>query len=186
MAENRKSVGRIYYQLSGGQLFILGVVFVLTSGVIFFLGLFVGKTMDEQTMPGNEEPVVKIPVQPQQPGAVQDMTFYDTLTRNAPATITGEPGNGEPRPSGELEEKKSRRGWSIQVTAFQEKKDASRMVGELESQGYDAFVVSGKVKGKTWHRVRVGWYSDRSMANEALQRLRKSERYENAIVTRND
>jgi cell division septation protein DedD len=90
MAENRRGKDKRYY-FSGGQLVLLGGAFTLASIVIFLMGMFVGKGIEERKIVKSEEPSIKIPVKPSSqtsngaPGAQakEELTFYDTLTKPA-------------------------------------------------------------------------------------------------------
>src|ERR671922_1804617 len=96
MAENRKGK-RFYFSL--GQLVTLGVGFTLASFIIFFLGMLVGKGIEERKLVKKEEPLVKIPITPsaQAPAgggsspSKDEMTFYDTLTKSPGSPPTEEP-----------------------------------------------------------------------------------------------
>ena len=78
------------YYFTRGQLAGLAAGFVVTSVVIFFLGILIGQALEERKLLKQEEPLVKIPVEPlsvkpgSAPGAPlkekEEMTFYDTLT----------------------------------------------------------------------------------------------------------
>ena len=105
MAENRKGKDKRLY-FSRGQLVLLGGAFTLASIIIFFLGVFVGKDIEERKMVKKEEPLVKIPVKPSAPGSAgaqvgqpkEELTFYDTLTRSPAAQplVEGKPKETKP------------------------------------------------------------------------------------------
>ncbi len=89
MAENRREKDKRFY-FSRGQMVLLGGAFTLASVIIFFLGVFTGKGIEERRIVKLEEPPVKIPVKPSAPsaagapqgGAAKDeMTFYNTLAK---------------------------------------------------------------------------------------------------------
>jgi len=88
MAENRREKDKRFY-FSRGQMVLLGGAFTLASVIIFFLGVFTGKGIEERRIVKMEEPVVKIPVKPAAPGGAagqggttkEEMTFYNTLTK---------------------------------------------------------------------------------------------------------
>ena len=63
MAENRRGKENRFY-FSRGQMVLLGAAFTLATVVIFFLGIFVGKSIEERKLLKKEEPLVKIPVKP--------------------------------------------------------------------------------------------------------------------------
>ena len=192
MAENRKSKNGGYFYLTRGQLFILAIVFVIASVVFFFLGILIGQSIEERKLLQREDPVVKIPIQPKVRSAEEEMTFYDTLTHNAaPSKETDKimkppVAQSTTHNSTTVTNAVPVTSWSVQVTAFQSRDDATRMASDLAGQGYAAFVVSGKVKGKTWHRVRVGTYADKDEAMTALKKLKDAHRYQNAIIARDN
>jgi cell division septation protein DedD len=63
------------------------------------------------------------------------------------------------------------KGFTVQVAAYESATDASSLITKLRGLGYPAFHVSATVDGRTWHRVRVGIYSDRAQAEALAQRL---------------
>jgi cell division septation protein DedD len=90
MAENRRDREKRFY-FSRGQLVLLGGAFVLASLIIFFLGIVVGRGIEERKMARPEEPLIKIPVNPSAQGsgagpasqAKEELTFYDTLIKSS-------------------------------------------------------------------------------------------------------
>src|SRR5688572_10574051 len=97
MAENRKDRDKRFY-FSRGQLVLLGGAFTLASIITFLLGVFVGKRIEERRMVKQEEPLVKIPVQPLGQGTAaasnlpekEQLTFYDTLTKSPAQSVIDE------------------------------------------------------------------------------------------------
>ncbi len=87
MLGNRREKGRRPYYFTRAQLILLAAGFTATSVVIFFLGILIGKGIEERKLLKKEEPLVKIPVQPLIPGSKtgappkEEMTFYDTLAK---------------------------------------------------------------------------------------------------------
>lgn len=98
MAENRKGKDKRLY-FSRGQFVLLGCGFSVASMVVFFLGMLVGQGMEERKIVKPAEPVMKIPIRPlansASAGAKEEITFYDTLTRPAPAPARPEEGTRE-------------------------------------------------------------------------------------------
>lgn len=190
MPENQKSTKASYFYLSRGQLLILAIAFVLASTIFFFLGILIGQRIEERKLLHRQEPAVKMPLKPDLEGKEEEMTFYDTLTDAARLEAQAPPGaRGDGTLDRHVKAAASDPGapsWSVQVTAFQNEDDATQMASELDGEGYSAFVVSGQVKGKTWHRVRVGRYPSREAAMTALQKLKNVDRYRNAIITRDN
>jgi len=114
MAENRRARDRGLFYFSRGQLGILAVGFTFTSAIIFFLGIYVGKEIEERKLRGKEEPIAKVPIRLPTRGSSfatgapveEEMTFYDTLTQKSPSVGASAPvkhkGNrpGEKAPKG--------------------------------------------------------------------------------------
>lgn len=97
MAENRRDKEKRFY-FSRGQLVFLGFVFTLAAVIIFFLGIFAGKGIEERRLVRTEEPLAKIPVKPPALGAAgtqggtakDELTFYNTLAKSKPAQPAAE------------------------------------------------------------------------------------------------
>jgi DedD protein len=86
MAENRRGKENRFY-FSRGQMVVLGGAFVLASVVIFSLGMFVGKSIEERKIAKQEEPLVRIPVKPEGGAAAQkrdEISFNESVAK-APA-----------------------------------------------------------------------------------------------------
>ena len=146
--------------------------------------------------------------------AEQEMTFYDTLTQISPGTeaeavVKG--GGGKPQrkavkaedkktkpsvkvktaPQSKRAKKKSvpvarKKGpiWSVQVNAFARQRDARKLSKRLKDKGYDAYVVSTKIDGRIWYRVRVGHLTTQGKAKRLLGKLQKKEKFTKAILAR--
>ncbi|MFQ5852728.1 MAG: SPOR domain-containing protein, partial [Candidatus Binatia bacterium] len=142
--------------------------------------------------------------------AEREMTFYDTLTGSpsrveaeaaekekgdkikgravkAEGKRTNQSVKGEVIPAPKKAMKKAGsparklgRIWSVQVNAFASLKDARSLARGLRSKGYEAYVVSTMIKGRVWHRVRVGRLATRDQAKRLLQTLK--EKYAGAII----
>jgi cell division septation protein DedD len=85
MAENRKDNGGLYY-VSKTQLVIVGTGFTATCVLVFLLGILIGQGVEGRKLLKQEEPLVKVPLQPPTPGSKQggskdELTFYDTLAK---------------------------------------------------------------------------------------------------------
>ena len=93
MAENRKGKDKRFY-FSRGQFLLLGCGFSVASMIVFFLGMLAGQGMEERKIVKPAEPAMRIPIRPvansASAGAKEEITFYDTLTRPAPAQARSE------------------------------------------------------------------------------------------------
>jgi len=106
MAENRREKDKRFY-FSRGQMVLLGGAFALASVIIFFLGVFTGKGIEERRIVKMEEPPVKIPIKPAAPGGPagqggttkEEMTFYNTLTKPTGAEPLAEQKPKETKPA---------------------------------------------------------------------------------------
>ena len=108
MAENRRGKENRFY-FSRGQMVLLGAAFTVASVIIFFLGMFVGKVIEERRLIKKEEPLVKIPVKPgaqeqssgATPAARDEITFNDPLPGplKTPEAVAEE----KPKPSKRIE-----------------------------------------------------------------------------------
>ena len=69
----------------------------------------------------------------------------------------------------------SGKGYTLQVAAFKNEKDANNLVKKLKGKGYDAYRTLTKIEGKgIWFRVRVGKYRSRTEARATENKLKKS------------
>ena len=72
-----------------------------------------------------------------------------------------------PTSSGNLQDMKGE--YTIQVSAWKDKEIAEEVVRRLADAGYPAFVEDREFKGGTWYTVRVGRYTSRKDAEQAVQ-----------------
>src|SRR5262249_8040327 len=74
-------------------------------------------------------------------------------------------------------------GWTLQLSAYQDKAEADRFAADLRGKGYAPFVVEAHVSGKgTWYRVRMGRFPTKDAAGRYLADF-KRETSIDAIVT---
>lgn len=94
MAENRKGNEAGLYYLNKAQLLLVTVGFAVTCILVFLLGIVIGQGIEERKLLKQEEPLVKVPIQPPSPSAKagqeapakdDQLTFYDTLGKGASA-----------------------------------------------------------------------------------------------------
>jgi cell division septation protein DedD len=83
-------------------------------------------------------------------------------------------------------ERRPRKQWVVQVASFADRKDADAMVGELRQKGFEAFVMTAQAESKTWHRVRVGQFSDLGTANRVKESLSNEAQVKDAYVAPHD
>jgi cell division protein FtsN len=70
--------------------------------------------------------------------------------------------------------------YTVQTASYQERNMAEDEVKRLKKRGFAAFVVSSELPGKgVWHRVRLGSFSNKAVA----ERLQKSVREKEGLST---
>jgi cell division septation protein DedD len=177
MAENRRGKDNRFY-FSRGQMVLLGGAFILTAAIIFGLGVFVGKGLEESKVIKKEEPLVKIPVNPTTQSAVggqtaqskEEITFNDSLANPADKTVNGEPKDVKPRVKVEAPAKR-------EVSKRAEKADPA---GDTPKKTEAERSAETKEQGVVW-RVQVNAFPDDRSAKQLVERL-KNKGY-NAYVT---
>jgi cell division septation protein DedD len=185
MAENRRGKdGRLY--LSRGQMVLLGAAFALTAVIIFALGLFVGKGIEERRLLKKEEPLVKIPIKPaaQEPGAASvppsrnEITFNDTAApkQAAKANVSAEP-RGAPRPAERVGGPESK---ETALGSAEKKSEKVTRAEDSVNKMEKSKAADAKDAGKLW-RAQVNAFPDERSARQIVDRL-KTKGY-NAYVT---
>jgi cell division septation protein DedD len=142
-----------------------------------------------------------------QASAKEEITFYDTLTKGSPGTAPAkeskavesaeklslkdtkaDPQAETPKPVERVKETAraaaQEKAWAVQVNAYRQEKDAAGLAKKLKDKGYDAYVVSSRVKGRTWYRVRVGRLGTEEQAGELREALKTKESFTKAITVR--
>jgi len=114
-----------------------------------------------------------------------DLRFYDELTQKVEITpsLTREGAKARPAapaapaataaaPDRPAPPARKEAGYTIQVAAFQQKEKAYALANTLNSQGFQAQVISKtNPAGETWHRVRVGSFTSPEEAKQLLPQL---------------
>ena len=178
MAENRRGKENRFY-FSRGQMVLLGGTFVLASLVIFFLGMFVGKGIEERKISKREEPLVKFPVKREASGATgaatdkkDGITINDSMSKSAAGPLVRETTKLE-RPPEKLAKaeapvtKAEKKSEKVEAEATPKKAEASASAETID-------------QGKVW-RAQVNAYPDERSAKLLVDRL-KNKGY-NAYVS---
>ncbi len=63
--------------------------------------------------------------------------------------------------------------WAVQLGSFSAESAAKQIVTDAKSRGFNAYLGSVKVSGKTFYRVRVGSFPNRDAATAALSKLKR-------------
>lgn len=194
MAENRRDKDKRLF-FTRGQLVLLAGAFTLTSVIIFFLGMVVGKGIEARKIVKPEEPLVKFPVKPsRQESAVapeaqakEEITFYDTLTKAPVAEPvveekpkeTNAPEQGKPTiKASKPQAKEEAAPAAPRKTAKQVEKPAAP--AEMAKAAPASEAAENKGNGTSW-TVQVNAYPDERSAKLLVDQL-KNRGY-NAHVT---
>lgn len=195
MAELAQVRGEQQIWITRTHLIALTLTTLLIAVLAFFVGLRVGQGQVEPPTIAAAPVLLPDPKQEdaleellQQIEATQappaELSFPDALSDKGqpasptqplpsvalPATIPATPGLSPPTPAA-LPALPPKQGWAVQVSSFEAAVDADAQVKELVDSGWPAYRVTALVKGRNWHRVRVGGYPSRQAASEASAEL---------------
>lgn len=103
--------------------------------------------------------------------------YIMSLARRAPQSVV--PVRPAPEPQ---KERKAAKQWAVQVASLARRNDAEAIASGLREGGYEAYVLTAEVEGKTWHRVRVGKFSDLRAAQHLQGSLIYKGHFKDAYV----
>ncbi len=190
MAENRRGKENRFY-FSRGQMVLLGAAFTAASLVIFFMGIYVGKSIEERKLLKKEEPLVKIPIKPgsaepaaEAPQARNEITFNDSLSgaANSLASAGESPRETQPaeKPKSEAKEKLPEKPAPAKAEAAPVKIAEKKVAPAEEPAKAEPAASTAKEAAKVW-RAQVNAFPDERSAKQIVDRL-KNKGY-NAYVT---
>jgi len=184
MAENRRGKENRFY-FSRGQLVLLGATFAVGSIIIFFLGIFVGQSIEERKLLKKEEPLVKIPVKPgaQESSSVpappppkDEITFNESVTKANDVAVAAEekPKNVKPLEKVAKAEVKERLALAKTETppAKTTEKKVEKAAPAVDTlKRVETVSTEAKESGKTW-RAQVNAFPDERSAQQIVDRLK--------------
>lgn len=192
MAENRRGKENRFY-FSRGQMVLLGAAFTLASVIIFFLGIFVGKSIEETKSLKTDEPLVKIPVKPgaqesssaPTPQAKEEITFDDSAAKATDSLASAEEKPNEVKPVEKTAKTGGKEKPAIAKPEAAPAKATDKKVAKappLEDKPKNVETANAEPRdpGKTW-RAQVNAVPDERSAQQIVDRL-KNKGY-NAYVT---
>jgi cell division septation protein DedD len=189
MAENRRGKENRFY-FSRGQMVLLGGAFTLTSILVFFLGMFVGKGIEERKLAKKEEPLVKIPVKPSKETggapaaqAKDEISFNDAVSKSADAVAAAEEKTKEVAPAEKVAKataKETKTQTKAEAPAVEKKAEKSAPAEAAPKKAETTETAAEKDQSKIW-RAQVNAYPDERSAKQIVDRL-KNKGY-NAYVT---
>jgi len=207
MPENRKGSEIGLYFLSRSQLVLLATGFTVTCVIAFLLGIMIGQGVEERKLKKQEEPLVKVPIQPsgsaksgQAPAGKDDqLTFYDTLGKGAAAPAAKQPApektvNADVKPVSEVkpENKEKTEAKQGKETKPAKTAESAPAVKEKEKPASEKVETASKTteddKAKSdaprdW-TVQVNAFPDERSAQRLVERL-KQKGYDAYAVTAN-
>lgn len=183
MAENRKGKDNRFY-FSRGQMVLLGGAFALTAAVIFVLGIFVGKSIEESKVTKREEPLIKVPVGPasQSSAGAAAVPSRDEITFNgsgmkgerSPASDdgkTGDPKAAEKVVRIEAKEAKSPTKIDFPTDRLVKKTEKAGRSDDTAKRVEAESATEAKDQGKVW-RAQVDAFPDDRSAKQLVERLK--------------
>ncbi len=129
---------------------------------------------------------ISLSVENYQAARTWDVTWSEGLAQLFQKPVKKESMGPAPKSTAETTIPSATAVWSVQVNAFAREENARRLVKKIKNKGYGAFVVSPKIDGRTWYRVRVGQFATQKEAKQLLRILVEKEKYAKAIIARND
>jgi DedD protein len=180
MAENRRGKeNRLYF--TRGQMILLGGAFTLTSVIIFLIGMFVGKGIEERKIAKKEEPLVKIPVKPSSKEtsgapaaqAKDEISFNDAPSKPASAIPPAEEKTKEVKPDEKVatENKLATKTEPPATKRAEKKVEISAPPAETPKRVETTETAAERDQSKIW-RVQVNAYPDERSAKLIVDRLK--------------
>ena len=177
-------------------------VIVFVSVWMFVLGIFVGRGTApvkfdienlQKELAALKQAVIKegqeqLKIGQDPASAKMELGFYEALKKTRPSvrkkTVSPQK-KAKVQPVQKIEKLASSNkqtkaaagaGLTIQVASLKDMKVAVELAEILKKKGYQAYTVSAKIPGKgTWHRIRIGYFKNRSDAADILSRLKKDK-----------
>ena len=181
-----KTHRRFYFGWRRGIL--SAALFAATAVVIFYLGLFTNKNIQERANGAGEKSRPRVPIAHSTasgqvgidsgPQNVSSIETADVLANRSAAPIPAKSAVLTSRSTDAVSKK-----WSVQIAAVPGKAIADTLTERLKARGYDSYVVTAEVKGQTYYRVRVGHFDAREEAQSVHQSLTSQEGYRDAYLT---
>jgi len=138
-----------------------------------------------KTLTDKTDKTVSIDLKPK-PAKEENRHVKQQVTAKAPETISiSVPKQSLPpakkEPSASSTSTKLR--YTVQTASYPERQLAEDEVKRLKKRGFAAFIVSSELPGKgVWHRVRLGSFSNRAMAEKLQKSIREKEGLSTIVV----
>ncbi|HEY4239746.1 MAG TPA: SPOR domain-containing protein [Kofleriaceae bacterium] len=187
---------KVEVSLDGRQIFYLFFGGAVIVGMVFVLGVFVGRRvearghLDRAETAAATDPLAAL----DRLEGGQGLSFHDTLAQPAAAApaaasadplvapVAAPPPIAAPEPAAAPAAKHDdppppakKAKYTLQISSFQARSDAEALVATMKKDGFAPTITEAEVDGKgTFYRVRVGSYRTLDAANDAKDDLAKS------------
>lgn len=145
--------------------------------VVFYLGLFTNRNIQERANGASEVPMARAPVE-QQPASQQ--VGSGSQPRHVSSTAVSARAETESKASLPIQDTTKK--WSVQISAVPAKPVADALMQRLKESGYNSYVVKAEVKGQSYYRVRVGRFDSQADAESVRQSLADKEGFRDAYL----
>jgi DedD protein len=182
---------KIEVSLDGRQIFYLFFGGAVIVGMVFVLGVMVGRRVEAR---GHVERAhVEAAIDPLaaldrlEGGA--GLSFQTSLKGAEPAALPevdkkiAEIAKAKEPEAKKPEKKEDKPKFTLQLSSFQDKGEADTFVQSVKTAGFTAYITEGSVDGKQYYRVRLGKYGTLEAANDAKADFEKSSK-KSALVTK--
>ena len=133
-----------------------------------------GETPDAPALPA----AAAVPAPPAAPAEPDAKPGDKTKPKPKPDAVLAASNKGAEKPN------PTQRVFTLQMKAFAKKEDAESFAAPLRERGHDVRVESHEIKGRIWHRVRVGSFTSWADGLEAKEEFEKAEKTIIAYVVR--
>ena len=171
---------------------------MILIGAIIILGVAFNLARDKSYIPPEEptvvkeekveSPVIKVPVELPQKETIEkveekekspeeeikkEVTPEEKPPLTGPSTVKTSEIQPEVKVIKESETISEKKLYTVQVGAFSKEVNAQNLAKEIRDKGYQTYVVTYVVKGKTFHKVQVGEFKSSQEAQNIVQKLKE-------------
>lgn len=108
-------------------------------------------------------------------GEQRDQALAQVAPQAASKPVARKPEAGGDDATGASAKASDGRRFTLQMKAFSREEDAAKLADKLRRNGHEARIESHEVRGRAWHRVRIGEFDEWEVALAAKQAFEKAE-----------
>ena len=172
------------YSIKKGELLLLFVLFIIGGGLIFAVGVRIGKNILQNDcqaiLEENQKRIEELEaVKPKVAEAVDEKT-----TEALPEPVTKNPSDlGIKEITVDIKGK-----YTIQISSYQDEEEAQKEADSLYKEGYKlAYYMEAEVPGKgLWYRVGIGFFEKKDSAQMFADMLKKQGKITSFLIRRVD